>query len=127
MGKRELRCDEERRFRTVSTTLYINRISARNANYYLPSSTPSDSIVSTFVMMPDDALWYLIFMGSFGLVVVCVGCVVFPTLALVLSWLNPPPTPEQQLEVDDAKDQKLQYLLSLVDQQSKVSALSSEE
>jgi hypothetical protein len=79
------------------------------------------------MMMQDDALWYLIFMGSFGLIVVCVGCVVFPILALVLNWLNPPPTPEQQLEEDDAKDHKLQYLLTLVDQQSKVSALSSEE
>lgn len=69
----------------------------------------------------QDALWYLIFMGTFGLVVVFLGCAALPLLNMFLNWMNPPPTPEQLQEEADQRDPKLQLLLSQVDLHSKVS------
>lgn len=65
--------------------------------------------------MPDDSLWYLIFMGGLGLVLVFVGCFIVPMISFLCKWRYPPLSEEDQIRLNDANDPKLQALFLLVE------------
>eukprot|EP00526_Cylindrotheca_closterium_P012290 CAMPEP_0113637458 /NCGR_PEP_ID=MMETSP0017_2-20120614/19608_1 /TAXON_ID=2856 /ORGANISM="Cylindrotheca closterium" /LENGTH=476 /DNA_ID=CAMNT_0000548489 /DNA_START=263 /DNA_END=1693 /DNA_ORIENTATION=+ /assembly_acc=CAM_ASM_000147 len=57
-------------------------------------------------------------MGGFGLVLVFVGCFIVPIISFLFKWRYPPLSDEEQLQLNDAKDLKLQSLFQLIEKQA---------
>ena len=71
--------------------------------------------------MFEESLWYLIVIGGFGLVLVFVGCFIVPVVSYLFKWRYPPLSEEEEMQLKDANDPKLQALFQLLEKNAMVS------